>query len=322
MGSDDEETTCGFESRHRSGAVALTSQDEGQGNLVFIARDMAQFGSALASGARGRGFNSRYPDRSSNRDREGFVTHELEQVTTFAVAGDWHGNSRYAETIIAEVAGRVDLLLHVGDFGFDFTASFLRRVTDAANAAGVIVAFVDGNHEDFDWLQTQPVSEDGVRRLTDRVWHLPRGLRWSMMGVRFLALGGAHSVNRQDLRPHLDWWPQETISHGDVLRVGSGRTDVVISHDCPDGAPVPALGAGNPRWPEAELALAHDHRCLLREVVEVVQPRYLWHGHYHDRYTGMLALDSGGECRVTGLGCDTGPYGSNYAIVDVVDLLK
>jgi hypothetical protein len=39
-------------------------------------------------------------------------------MTTVALAGDWHGNVRWASARIADVAVRqVGLILHLGDFG-------------------------------------------------------------------------------------------------------------------------------------------------------------------------------------------------------------
>lgn len=162
--------------------------------------------------------------------------------TTVAFAGDWHANLRYATRALHHLAGRAQFVLHVGDFGYRFTDGYLDAVEQAAAKAGVVVGFVDGNHEDFDWLLAQPVDDDGVRRLRTQIWHLPRGLRWTWHGLRFLALGGAHSVDRPSRRPQVSWWPQETLSLADALgTVNNGPADVMVTHDCPDGVDIPGL---------------------------------------------------------------------------------
>jgi predicted phosphodiesterase len=164
-------------------------------------------------------------------------------VTRFAVAGDWHANMGWA-THATSYAGheKAQVLLHVGDFGYKFNTNYLNALQNEAQQQNLIIMFVDGNHEDFDWLNAQPIDEDGVRRLRERVWHLPRGFRWEWLGTSFLALGGAHSVDRQWRNAGSEWWPQERITFGEAYSIcQAGHADVMITHDCPNGVVVPGL---------------------------------------------------------------------------------
>lgn len=243
-------------------------------------------------------------------------------VARVAFAGDWHGDTRYATRAI-HWAGKqgAQVVLHTGDFGYNFTPGFLGELDQAASRAGVLVTFVDGNHENFDWLLAQPTSDDGVRRLTERVWHLPRGLRWSWSGLTFLALGGATSLDASWRVPGAEWWPQETIKPGDLSRaVKGGAVDVMVTHDCPEGVQVPGI-SGNPHgFPRTALDLAAVHRQVLGKVVQQVRPRWLWHGHYHLNYAAELTYPDGSACRVRGLDMNGAEFAANMDVVDLADL--
>jgi predicted phosphodiesterase len=241
-----------------------------------------------------------------------------------AFAGDWHMNAQWAPRAIAYAAEQgAEAIVHLGDFGFTFHHSFLTAVDRALEAAGLTLRFVDGNHEAFPTLYRYPVGEDGQRRLTDRIAHLPRGYRWEWGGVRFLALGGAHSVDRPYRVPGISWWPEETISRGDVSRVmAGGPADVLVSHDCPVGVVIPGVDErrGPPPFPPVEIMRANEHRQLMRSTLEAVRPAAIWHGHYHTRYTQLANLGYG-PVLVNGLDCDESRLAANVVVVDVADLV-
>lgn len=62
-------------------------------------------------------------------------------MSTIALAGDWHGNARWAVARIADVAERgVDLILHLGDFGIwpgESGLAYVRQVEEACAERGV-----------------------------------------------------------------------------------------------------------------------------------------------------------------------------------------
>ncbi|MET7393783.1 metallophosphoesterase [Dactylosporangium sp. NPDC005572] len=223
-----------------------------------------------------------------------------------AFAGDWHANTRWAVTAIdyAKQQG-ADIIVHVGDFGYDFPATFLRNVTKALARAGLHLWFVDGNHEDFDLLSRYPIRGNGLREVTDRIWHIPRGHRWEWAGTSFLGCGGAHSVDRPWREPGVSWWRQETITEEDAARcVAGGPVDVLVAHDCPAGVMIPGVDDrdGPPPFPPLELQLANEHRQVLRRIVDALQPALIVHGHYHVLYTARPEFTN--RPRVLGLDCD------------------
>ena len=238
-----------------------------------------------------------------------------------AFAGDWHANTRWAVAAV-EYAERhgAEVIVHVGDFGYDFKASFVRSLDRALSGANMRLLFVDGNHENFPVLLRYPVRDSGLRQLTNRIWHLPRGFRWTWGGVRLLALGGAHSVDRPWREPGQSWWTQEVLTDTDITRaIEGGPADVMVSHDCPAGVDIPGLSESSHLWPADEITAAEAHRVRLRTVVDAVKPRLIWHGHFHRRYVTTADLGYG-PVTVHGLDCDGTTLAGNLAVVDLTSL--
>ncbi|TDP29800.1 metallophosphoesterase family protein [Nocardia ignorata] len=238
-----------------------------------------------------------------------------------AVAGDWHGNSFHADRAIRYAAEHgAQAILHVGDFAYKFAPSFMARVQRALEDTGLLLGFADGNHDDHDKLGTL-VTEHGQTAIPMRpnIFYLPRGYRWTWSGVSFLALGGAHSVDRP-WRPRGEWWARETITIGEaVTAANGGRADVMICHDVPDGVRIPCI-EGNPHgFPEPEIAAAQRHRELLRRVVDEVRPKCLFAGHYHCRLDApLVGRDYRTEVHI--LDMDGRPMSENVMVTDLAAL--
>ena len=239
-------------------------------------------------------------------------------------AGDWHGEPGAAKWAIrhADRAGS-SVVLHTGDFGIwpgRTGEVYLDAVESYLEHAGMILVFVDGNHEDFDQVGHHPRPErHGLACVRPRLYHAPRGTRWQWAGLRWLALGGATSLDRPALTLGVSWWPGEELTWADTTRaVDGGPADVVVAHDCSAGVDIPGLLPAR-FWPEAELRRAGQHRHVVREVLDAVRPTHIVHGHYHSRYTAELDLGGGLACAVTGLDRG-GTQGRNVLDVDLDDL--
>ncbi|BAD58804.1 metallophosphoesterase family protein [Nocardia farcinica] len=241
------------------------------------------------------------------------------------VAGDWHANPTYARKAIKHAARTcASHILHVGDFAYDMrenhdgSPNFLDQVQEELDRHGMRLGWVDGNHDNHEVLQAL-VAEHGHVPIPIRsnIFYLPRGYRWTWNGVRFLAMGGAHSVDRPWRRPHIEWWPGETISSADALRACEGGTaDIMICHDVPAGVRIPCI-EGNPfRFPQAQIDAAELNRRVLRGVVDVVQPRRLFAGHYHCRLTAEL-LAGNYRTRVDILDADQAAVDANTTLLDL-----
>lgn len=240
------------------------------------------------------------------------------------VAGDWHGNGSWAYGVIRRLPGLLPdetprIVVHCGDFGVWPGAAgerYLDRLDTQLDQAGGVLWFVDGNHEWHPGLARIPVT-GGVRMVRERIWHLPRGSRWVWHGRRWLALGGAVSVDRALRTEGLTWWPGEEITVQEAaVAVSAGPADVMVCHDAPAGVPL-HLPPPQPAWAwaPADLARSDDHRILLRGVVDQVRPRWLMHGHYHPGFGHQTVTMGHGPVEVTRF--DGDGSGGNWAVLDV-----
>jgi hypothetical protein len=258
--------------------------------------------------------------------------HILDEPTNLVFAGDWHQNERWAWQAIMSCTHREPkTILHLGDFlgfGRGDCNYFLNHVERAlVEAGGIQLGFVDGNHENFPFLHKFPHDERGVAQLRPHIAWLPRGLRWEWDGMRFLALGGATSMDKVHRRPQFSWFQEEEITWAQAEEViAGGPVDVVIAHDVPGGVFVPGLYMG---WPEEAMRRADGHRAMLTEIATIIRPAVWIHGHFHKRYNGAMAMpeiiaDDGEEVVrhmiAIGLDCDGSSMESNLLATTMGEL--
>lgn len=224
------------------------------------------------------------------------------------LVGDVHGvYDQLARAIQTAYRADIDTVVQLGDFGI-WTGPVGRRFLDLTqqllDRSGVRLLFVDGNHENFDLLYTYPVAHEGHRYVRDNIVHLPRGLKWEWEDVSFLAMGGAHSVDRP-LRPAgISWWPQEWITDEEIARAQAmGRADVMLCHDSPAQAPNSVVDSkiGAQYFHQSELDLSAAHRTRLAQVAETASPYALFHGHYHRSMQSYWRTPAGHLCWTVGL---------------------
>jgi predicted phosphodiesterase len=243
-----------------------------------------------------------------------------------ALAGDWHGDDRWAQWILTELHARgVRVVVQLGDFGVwpvdDDGRPFLDAVQACLSRLDMLLLFLDGNHDDLDQLEAWERDGDGVARLREQIWHLPRALRWTWQGVRFAALGGATSLDARHRRPHRSWWPQEALRPHQVDRLTSGGVlDVLLTHDAPALAAVPGLSSSG--WDPGALEVARWHRRQLQDAADATRPRLLVHGHMHVRYQAQLPAPYAiagptRETLVAGLDCDSSSLDDNVVLLDL-----
>ena len=168
--------------------------------------------------------------------------HRAGEPRTLLLTGDVHGNASWWRDAVFPALKRTgaDVVVQVGDFGLwpgpqgqaylDWLQSAV--VSDGGGDtlpedAQPDILWLDGNHEDFDQLEATAPRHDGLRAVRPNIVHLPRGYRWTWRGVRFMAVGGAVSMDRAFRREGTSWWPQEQLGDGDVERIGEDRKSVV-----------------------------------------------------------------------------------------------
>lgn len=227
--------------------------------------------------------------------------------------GDWHGNLPWAKLIFQHAyKSGADVIVHVGDFGMWVdcwsTERYLQGVEQEAQEWGIPLLWVDGNHEDFS-RRHEFNSPD--RPMTT---HLGRGERWTWWGKRFMALGGAFSVDRFARSENVGWWAEEELSFEEIeyaTRHDGIPVDVVIAHDCPTGVFIPGIGADaatqtRGEWPDHMLHGALKHRDKVRDVWDALRPSLWINGHYHRRYEASFQ-----GTRFVGLDRDTSSLEKN-----------
>jgi hypothetical protein len=249
------------------------------------------------------------------------------------VAGDTHGNERWIATL-AKLASRYgcDGVVQLGDFGFwpDQRAlrstrtavindRWLDAVAETLARRGVWMRVLDGNH-DFHPDAAYPAGADGIAPIRDGVldW-ATRGARWEWCGVRFGALGGAVSTDREYRVAGQSWWDDEAITDDEVERLGSGPLDVLLAHDAPQGVNV----AGVDVWPTVTVAGVSEsrddpgsmaNRGRVERARQRTAPALLLHGHYHLRYSRPMLHPGTG---IEGLAADVQANGSAWGILDL-----
>ena len=131
-----------------------------------------------------------------------------------------------------------DLLIVLGDLELCFRdTEDNRRFSEEFLASDYDIAFVDGNHENFDHLFSFPEEEwngGRVHRLTPHIVHLMRGQIFTIEGMTFFTMGGCQSS--QKWHDAGLWWPQEDPNEEEIadayrhLSARDNRVDYILTH--------------------------------------------------------------------------------------------
>ena len=199
--------------------------------------------------------------------------------------GDCHGNfARFEQKHFSEQANMTkdDAVIIAGDFGGvwfgdsrdDETLDWLERLP-------FTLAFVCGNHENYDALERYPVAEwhgGKVHRVRPHVLHLMRGQIFELESYRFFTMGGAKSHDTNHRINHISWWRQELPSDEEYIEALQNlerynwQVDYIITHCAPT-----SIALAGSRHNEADRLTD-----FLQEVRERATYHYWLFGHYHD----------------------------------------
>lgn len=217
------------------------------------------------------------------------------------VTGDTHGElGRFYGDLQSETNGPSagDFLIVCGDFGFVFqihgTVAYMeeKRALDALSELPYTILFVDGNHENFDRLNSEYETETWnggkIHRIRDNVFHLMRGQVFEIEGKKIFTMGGGYSMDKAMRREGFSWWSDEMPSNEDYreatrnLREHSFAVDIIISHTAPSEI-VYAMGS-SPDLHEIELNGFFD--WILHEVS--FDKWYFGHWHRDEEHYGKF----------------------------------
>ncbi len=111
---------------------------------------------------------------------------------------DLHGKIDFAGIKeYCNVAQKDDLLIILGDVGLEFEdTEENRKFTEFILAIDKNIAIVDGNHDNFAFLNSFPTEDwngGTVGRITKNILHLKRGNIYNIQGKTFFVFGGCKS---------------------------------------------------------------------------------------------------------------------------------
>ena len=191
---------------------------------------------------------------------------------------------------------RCDFVVICGDFGLVWNNPITleeKFFIDWLDSRPWTTLFVDGNHENYDLLDTFPTKvwhggKVAVLPGTRNVIHLLRGQIYEMGRYgRWFCMGGAPSHDIKSRKQGISWWPREVPSKqeydegwANLRRVGFS-VDYVFTHDVPRSLRRFAMARHYDASREQDDSLS----AYLQRVEEHLDKRRLkmWYaGHYHD----------------------------------------
>ena len=172
------------------------------------------------------------------------------------VTGDMHGDENKMSELITQMDSG-DTGLVAGDFGFMFLDDkseniFLDDLSNACANKGIDIAFVLGNHENYDVYYSDrfPIVDwcgGKARKVREHIICLINGEIYNIENKTYLAFGGGCSADKAErlANEKIDgvkqWWEQELPTEEDFenarnnLKKAGNTVDYVITHSAPSG---------------------------------------------------------------------------------------
>lgn len=233
------------------------------------------------------------------------------------VVGDLHGDV-HAGTDAIRIAEELKIqhIIQVGDFGYwphyNDGIEFLDALNCEARRARVTLSWLDGNHENFDAIEAAikhyPKDDQGRVRVRSNIKYCSRGAAWTWHGKRFMTVGGAVSVDKEN-RLLLEaqrgesrsvWWPQEQLTEDELAfvlaKAARKPVDYLFTHDCPTNAPF--------RGRLKNDLDSQAHRQKMDRLGKAIRPKLWFHGHMHTKYNGYAFPEYESHTTVYGLECN------------------
>ena len=210
---------------------------------------------------------------------------------SFLIAGDTHGTLDLAKVVQyydgrdAEFSKDEDYLIILGDVGVcGFSASDEAATRATLRNLPVTTLFIDGNHENFEHLNSYPVDEwngGKVHFIESDIIHLMRGQVFDIDGTTFFTFGGAYSIDKMYRTEGISWFPEELPNYEEYeegwhnLESCGFKVDYILSHSGPREV-VAAIGYVEMSDDEVEL------RQYLQRVADNTEFTAWYFGHFHE----------------------------------------
>lgn len=201
------------------------------------------------------------------------------------LVADIHGHIRlnWLKTLLDEKdLSSNDLLIILGDAGIVWSQDASKNVQEYYNSLPCKVLFLDGNHENFDLLETFPIVDlfaGKARKVSDNIYHLMRGEIYTICGKSFFVFGGGFSAKKLTQTSPVYIWNREMPSEEEYangirnLQKNNCQIDYIISHVAPS---MIAKKMGIKILDEEKIL--NDY---LEEIRKKVPYKWWYFGHYH-----------------------------------------
>ncbi|EQB3101500.1 metallophosphoesterase family protein [Clostridium botulinum] len=146
--------------------------------------------------------------------------------------------------------------------------------------------FIDGNHENFDLLNSYKVEEwhgGKVHFITENIIHLMRGQVFNINGLKFFIMGGATSADKENRIKNISWWEEEIPDSNEMregldnLRKHNNEVDYILTHTC-SSSTLKDITKIYGFAPKPEDAV----NKYLEIIEEKVDFKHWYFGHYHE----------------------------------------
>ena len=209
---------------------------------------------------------------------------------SFIISGDTHGTIDLRKIVLffnehENEYTSDDYLIICGDVGVcGFSTSDEAEARRVLRELPVTTLFVDGNHENFEQLNSYGVdiwNGGKVHFVESKIIHLMRGQAFDIDGTRFFTFGGAHSIDKNLRAEGITWFPEEIPTREEYeegwnnLERVDFQVDYILSHTGPREV-VAAMGYGELSDDEVEL------RQYLQRVADNTEFTAWYFGHFHE----------------------------------------
>ena len=197
------------------------------------------------------------------------------------ITGDTHGDIDYKKLLLLKKKNLSydDYLIICGDAGICWSPQILEYHLSLYRDIGCTILFIDGNHENFEMLNSFPLVEFHnalMHQIDKHIFHILRGEILVLENISFLCVGGAVSIDKMYRTPYVSWWPEEEITYRDInnalsnLEKTNNKVDFVLTHCVDTHTVIKAFGFRRD--------ICTDQLTFIDKVVEY---KHWYFGHYH-----------------------------------------
>ena len=205
------------------------------------------------------------------------------------ITGDKHGELGLIDLVNwseGKNLSKDDYLIIAGDFGGLFYGSSKdEKILQFYENQPYTTLFIDGNHENFDLLESYPVEEwhgGKIHRISPSIIHLMRGQIFYFEGHSIFTMGGATSTDRGMRINKKSWWSRELPAYEEYLEADdnlakhNNKVDYIVTHCCSARQYYRFSGCGLSGFYHDPLTDYFD------EIERQVKFTHWWYGHWHD----------------------------------------